>query len=184
MRVCSSTIGWGVASLVGIIINTVLIGFNVSRMSVEVLTALSFLYALQCLCVGGCWLYSWGFPLLTIFSFMCMSWLGIWTIKINKGEDELTLTPSPELVLPTGAPDLPTGLPDQPTGTPDLPPGLPDQPAGTPDQPAGTPDLPPGTSQPAGADQSTGGSALPAGTSQPAGADQPPVAEQFRNYCY
>ena len=165
MRVCSSTIGWGVASLVGIIVNTVLIGFNVARMSVEVLTALSFLYALQCLCVGGCWLYSWGFPLLTIFSFMCMSWLGIWTITINKGEDEST--PSPTLIPESEA--VTQNPTEAPTDVPTENSVVQSNPQET--QPSTIPPstLPPSTEQPS--------------TEQPAATNNS-GAEQFRNYCH
>ena len=65
---CPSTIFYGVLSIIGIIINTVQLGFSVSYLAVGTLSAIGFLYALQCICVGGCWLYAWTFPLVTVLS--------------------------------------------------------------------------------------------------------------------
>ena len=65
---CPSTIFYGVLSIIGIIINTVQLGFSVSYLTIGTLTSIAFLYALQCICVGGCWLYAWTFPLVTVLS--------------------------------------------------------------------------------------------------------------------
>ena len=67
-NLCWSTIFWGIISLIGIIINTVSLGFSVSYLTLGTLTSIGFLYALQCICVGGCWLYAWTFPLVTVLS--------------------------------------------------------------------------------------------------------------------
>jgi hypothetical protein len=65
---CPSTIFYGVLSIIGIIINTVQLGFSVSYLAVGTLSAIGFLYALQCICVGGCWLYAWTYPLVMMLS--------------------------------------------------------------------------------------------------------------------
>jgi len=67
-NLCWSTIFWGIISLIGIIVNTVSLGFSVSYLTIGTLTSIAFLYALQCICVGGCWLYAWTFPLVTVLS--------------------------------------------------------------------------------------------------------------------
>ena len=67
-NLCWSTIFWGIISLIGIIVNTISLGFSVSYLTIGTLTSIAFLYALQCICVGGCWLYAWTFPLVTVLS--------------------------------------------------------------------------------------------------------------------
>tara|TARA_Y100001970_G_scaffold241759_1_gene305569 strand:+ start:152 stop:469 length:318 start_codon:yes stop_codon:yes gene_type:complete len=78
MALCWSTIFWGILSLVGIIANLVSFGFHIKALSLEVLTAGIFLYTLQCICVGGCWLYAWAYPILTFITAVLTVWLSLW----------------------------------------------------------------------------------------------------------
>merc|ERR1712096_215867 len=95
MALCWSTIFWGILSLVGIIANIVSFGFHIKALSIEVLTAGIFLYTLQCLCIGGCWLYAWGYPILTFITSALSVWIGFWIyfrsmIKNYSGEIKKT----------------------------------------------------------------------------------------------
>ena len=77
MGLCWSTFFWGILSLIGIISNGALLGFTVPLLSLELIAAFGFVYALQCMCVGGCWIYAWTYPIviptaiiISVFLFM------------------------------------------------------------------------------------------------------------------
>lgn len=68
MALCWSTIFWGVLSFIGVIVNLIQFGFSLKTLSLELMTAFVFLYTIQCLCIGGCWLYGWSYPILVLFT--------------------------------------------------------------------------------------------------------------------
>ena len=108
--ICWSTIFWGIMSLVGIVFNAFNIGFSIKLVSLEILCALCILYAVQCMCIGGCWMYSWLSPPLILITAILVLIVATWTSILSMVESKnipssykkATLAWQPGAVVKTG----------------------------------------------------------------------------------
>ena len=96
---CWSTFFFGFLSLVGIIGNAIALGFHAGLLSLELISALFFVYSIHCICVGGCWVYAWVYPILIPIAITLSVIFFVAAMKI--ADEEKRKNPPP---LPTNPP--------------------------------------------------------------------------------
>ena len=123
-KLCSSTFLWG-AILFAMTVTTTIMLQNIPFATISIIASFLTLYAVQCICVGGCWMLSWFHPItyptiIILFFIAAVSTLGISmkSVLIFQPKEESTQPPILQAQSPpTTTQSSPTTTESPPTPT-------------------------------------------------------------------
>ena len=122
-KLCSSTFLWGAILFAMTVTSTIMLQ-NIPFATISIIASFLTLYAVQCICVGGCWMLSWFHPItyptiIILFFIAAVSTLGISmkSVLIFQPKEDYTTSYITSKSPPTTTQSSPTTTESPPTPT-------------------------------------------------------------------